>query len=177
MDFPCLFLILFTIVFASAQECSSPYDRCLCPTPTPYCQCAYITDEATFNYSSSYLSHLVLVPGSGCQPCPPFCLKCLSQTYCSVCNDEFELRNGACLPCPINCRKCLNGICSECIDTYYIDSKTNCQSCPLEGTLSCSIDELKKCMGNYWLDNNGAKCVNCGDNCQICSSVSRCSTC
>lgn len=82
-----------------------------------------------------------------------------------------------CVSCPINCKQCKSGVCQSCIDGYYIDYQLKCQLCPLVGTKTCTIDSLLSCLSNYWMDNNGATCINCDVNCVTCSSTTKCSAC
>jgi len=157
--------------------CPYPYERCICLGSTPGCLCWQITSTQGLNSSSSYYSHLISVTNYGCRPCPPRCRKCSSTEACLECFDEFELISNYCVACPINCKKCRLGVCQSCIDGYYIDYQQKCQKCPLIGTRTCTIDSLLSCLSNYWMDNNGATCINCDVNCKICSSTTKCSSC
>lgn len=98
-------------------------------------------------------------------------------TVCTQCLSSFELSSGTCNPCPPNCQACSNGVCSTCIERYYIDYQANCQSCPIVGTSICTINSLQSCLSNYWLDNNAANCISCDPHCQQCSSTTKCTTC
>lgn len=77
----------------------------------------------------------------------------------------------------MNCQTCLNGVCSTCINGYYLDYQTNCQSCSISGASICTINSLISCLSNYWLDNNAANCIMCDLNCFQCTSTTKCGTC
>lgn len=157
-------------------------------TSTPLCRCQSITSDSTLNFSSSYKSHLILQAGLGCLPCPSSCLDCISPTNCTSCQEQFILVNNLCTNCPTNCRACkiVNSSstilfqsfqCTSCKVGYFLDSKFQCQMCPLDGSQICTADTLTSCLPNYWLDNNGATCISCDENCRQCSSTTKCSLC
>lgn len=173
-----LLLWLVLVLETMAQQCTSDaYQRCLCYSGSPYCPCSSLTDTNALNFAATYRSHLVLVTGQGCRPCPSSCMKCSSLGLCSECRSAFELSGGRCVGCPINCGSCANGVCVSCLEGYYLDYQASCQSCPILGTKVCTISSLLSCLSNFYLDNNAAACVQCDPNCAKCSSTTKCSEC
>jgi hypothetical protein len=67
--------------------------------------------------------------------------------------------------------------CLQCIPTYYLNSQSKCQPCPLLGSNICTVDTLISCLPNYAIDSNGATCIQCDVNCNTCSSVTKCNLC
>ena len=125
---------LLALIFGY-EECAFPNERCLCNGDFSLCKCSQITSVSTLNLTNNYYSHLVEVSGMGCLPCSSACLKCTSLAVCEICRQEYELISGDCFPCPINCESCSSGICTKCMAGFYIDSRRECQVCPLPGTL------------------------------------------
>jgi len=66
-----------------------------------------------------------------CSLCPIECTKCISDSLCTSCIDDFVIIDSPslCIECSIieNCSKCSNNQCIEC-DKLYILRKNKCQS-------------------------------------------------
>lgn len=125
-------------------------------------------------------NHLVFTPDQGCKPCSYTCRVCSSETLCLQCENEYYLQNMTCLPCStINCLSCDNQTCLACQTGYYLDQTTGlCELCPMNGTNSCpSSSTISSCQPSYYLSNDGANCLQCDPNCNLCVSATQCGTC
>ena len=178
-------LLLFSLVVCSFCDCSM-IERCSCLNTSNTLLCTASSCKTLFYPSTTYsYNHLVFTADQGCKPCPHTCRVCLSEVVCTSCEGEYYLSNGTCLACSaINCQFCeqaTNGTesCLSCLTGYYLDPNTGlCEQCPIAGTFSCpSSSSISSCKPTYFLSNDGASCIQCDHNCQLCVSVSQCGTC
>ena len=130
--------------------------------------CIQCTESQFYNISSK-----------SCQDCISNCKHCTSENLCTVCNENYELKN--------------DKTCSECLNSqFYNQSLGICQNCPV-GCSSCtSLDNCSHCKENYEHDNfsscipclasqfysaKSKSCENCPILCQSCKSSEKCLSC
>lgn len=96
-----------------------------------------------------------------CHKCSANCYFCNDATHCTKCYDNYYVYNGRCEYCYNPCRSCITpSTCASCVETYFLYKGSCITSCP-PGTYSTTLVR---------------GCVDCPDNCQVCSK-SDCYSC
>ena len=108
----------------------------------------------------------------------PFCSSCIG-TACTSCSPQYVLQpnTNECLQCPINCKNCtINGVCSECLPTYFLTTTGACSACPTNCLTCASSSTCRECLPKFAVATNGT-CQPCLPNCDYCRNLTACVTC
>ncbi|KAL3869700.1 hypothetical protein ACJMK2_042352 [Sinanodonta woodiana] len=115
----------------------------------------------------------------GCDVVSGHCITCTSHVTGPYCNETCPagLHGARCdKPCPTHCNRCLNqSYCNECKTGRY---GKLCEKLCHSDCLTC-VDEPQKCTScnpGKFLDT-GNVCLNCKDNCLICTGINSCEKC
>lgn len=182
---------------SSTSYCSKCPETCLTCDSTNECQ-SCISEHAEVNEFGNcecnlgYYSLDSLVNADSCSECYFTCESCEEYPKCSTCKTKYanpDSVNGC--SCPSNSTE--NNSSCECSDGYYIsyhsstyrcnECHSTCLTCNQTGKLGCLTcqpglnytDGLCACdQSFYW---NGTNCESCEENCEICTSGSKCNQC
>jgi len=142
----------------SCKECSDGYYM----NNNDLCSTCDITDCAVCSLDGSCeeCDNGYSLSDGSCVGCIDNCIDCTGDVdSCKRCSDNFEvLEDGTCgeidNDCDANCLVCgAQGICKQCMNTYYKDSSSACQAC-MDNCGSCTSDSTcSECTSGYGFDN------------------------
>lgn len=106
------------------------------------------------------------------------CLALDISGMCSSCVDSYYLDKGVCVPCDASCKTCHDStLCLTCSSSYYNKTNVNYALCGA-CSIGCNLCSSSGC--STCLSSfylSGTTCLSCGSYCLTCSSNTVCSLC
>merc|ERR1711959_20744 len=152
----------------SASSCNAGYINNATTNVCDACpaNCGTCTDATTCTSSGCNTGFFKNSTG-GCTACPANCDSCTDASTCSAtgCATGYTESSGSCVACTANCNTCDDASdCNSdgCATGYsYVASSTSC---------TVTLTALD-CDSNQYLDETENSCVDCGENCLVCTSA------
>lgn len=157
-----------------------------CSDVLPFCLQCKGPNICTFCMRSYFLG-----PKQNCVNCStilPGCIICVSKDQCSTCLEGYYNEGGFCTLCSAvssNCHRCSKNnntiLCSQCLDSFYLDPFRNCLSCVnlFQNCRSCTLNNCLRCISGFYIASNRT-CTPCSfavANCLHCSNEIQCLIC